>query len=152
LRYLDTKGTTMQITLDTTDSQDLQLLKALVSALNGERVEAAVNAADQKAAPAPAMAKNATAAPKPTGPAPIASDEPAAEETSGATLEDAVAMATDLVSKGKAAAVKATLQKLGAERVSKLDPATYGDFLGYRDAIEALDGADDIAAYVESLA
>lgn len=52
----------------------------------------------------------------------------------GATLEDAVARATTLVSEGRAAEVKAALATAGAKRVSELKPANIQAFL------DALDG------------
>jgi hypothetical protein len=81
-----------------------------------------------KATPAPAKK---AAAPKPT-----AVPDPEPEEDlvgGGATLEDAVAKATELVAAGKTAAVKAALAAAGAKRVSELSGAKIQVFLDALD-------------------
>lgn len=66
--------------------------------------------------------------------APAEEPEPeAAEDDSGSAEEDpmakAVELATELVSSGKAAEVKAALTDLGVKRVSELDDDNVGDFI-----------------------
>jgi ribonuclease E len=54
-------------------------------------------------------------------------------EDEGPTLDDAVSAATDLVSKGKSATVKAALKKVGAARVSELTKTS--DIQKFLDAL-----------------
>lgn len=75
--------------------------------------------------PKPATSKPARKAPAPK-PAPV--EEPEVEDEAededllggGVTLQDAIDRATELVSEGKAAQVKAALAKVGAKRVSDI--------------------------------
>lgn len=94
----------MHITFDTENAKDIETVQTLVGLLTGG---ATVQVAKAPAAKKAAAAPKAEAAPPP---APIASDEP--------TLDDAVALATELVSDGKSLAVKAVITKFGASRVS----------------------------------
>lgn len=82
-----------------------------------------------KAAPSPAAEESTTSAVLDTTlDEPVTANEPAVEEdllgggddAKEYTLEDAVTAATNLVSAGKAAAVKAALDKVGAKRVGEL--------------------------------
>ena len=96
--------------------------------------------------PAPATAKPArTAKPAPakTKPAPVEEPEVEDEETEApveetededllggeVTLQDAIDRATELVSSGKSAQVKAALAKVGAKRVSDIKPSNLKKFI-----------------------
>lgn len=85
-----------------------------------------------------------TRTPKPVEPAPAPTPEPTPEpeeepeddgadllapEPEGATMKDAVALATKLVNGGKSADVKAALTTLGAKRVSELAGAKIAAFV-----------------------
>lgn len=102
---------TIHVTFDPTDEADVAYVTNL---LNGE----------ESAAPAPA-AKKAKAAP--------AAEEPAEEEATGPTLEDAVAKATELVGEGEAAKVKGALAQFGVKRVSELEESQVAEFLAALD-------------------
>jgi hypothetical protein len=111
----------MQITL-TFDTDNLTpgqqvALGSLVGIAEGSAVE---TPAPAKATPA----KKAAAKPEPT-PDP----EPAEDEASEATLEDAVALATKMVSNGEAKKVKAALSDVGAKKVSEIPADKVGDFV-----------------------
>jgi hypothetical protein len=114
---------------------------------------AALTAVDQKiiaalhehfggspAAAAPAKSAPAAAAPKAAAkPAAKAEPEPEPEApaetaTSGATMQDAVDAATDMVANGKAGKVKEVLTSLGVKRVSELSEDQIQAFL---DAVNA---------------
>lgn len=118
----------MQITLDTNNPQDLSLLASLAAALGGEAPAPA-------AKPAPAPAKKAAAS-KPA-PAPVeepedeVEEETQEEETSEPTptTDDAVALATKMVSNGEAAKVKAALNSVGAKKVSEVPADKVGEFI-----------------------
>lgn len=105
----------MIINIDTTQELselDLRVLRALAG-------EEAVSKPKTAAAPTP----KAKAAPAPEKAAPKAEEpeeEEAAADEDAVTLDDAVAIATKLVSSGEAAKVKAALSELGAKRVSEL--------------------------------
>lgn len=116
---------------------DLRVLRALVGA---EAAEAPVSgaktapAAEPKAAPA----KPAQKAAKKPEPEPEPEEEPedepeVAEESEDGdeapTLKDAVALATKLVSDGKAPQVKKALTDLGAKRVSELKESDVPAFI-----------------------
>lgn len=79
----------------------------------------------KKAAPAPAKASpaKATKAPEPD----VEEDEDASDDAP--TKQDAVDRATELVSTGKAAQVKAALNAAGVKRVSELKDADIPAFL-----------------------
>ena len=80
-----------------------------------------------KPAPAKPAAKPAPAKPKPE-PEPEEADEEETE-TSGPTLDDAIAKATELVGAGKASDVKAALEAVGAPKVSALKGDAIAAFL-----------------------
>lgn len=124
----------MQITINTEQelsALDLRVLRALA----GDNAEEAVS---KPAKPAAAPAK-ATAAPKAEKaakkPEPDEDEDTTEEgdgdedEAKGPTLQDAVALATKLVSGGKAKEVKAALTELGAKRVSELDEDSIPQFI-----------------------
>jgi hypothetical protein len=122
----------MQITIDTNNlsETDVNFLRVLV----GDAP------APAEAAPAAkkATAKKAAAKPEPT-PEPEA-DEAVADDSSDAdadapTLEDAVALATKLVSAGKSKEVKAALTDVGAKRVSEVDEDKIGELIAALEAI-----------------
>lgn len=89
----------------------------------------------EKAAPAAAPAAKAApkAKPAPKAEEPVEEAEEAVEDDApdadGATMEDAVALATKLVSSGQAAKVKAALAEAGAKRVSELGEDKIADFI-----------------------
>lgn len=120
------EGCAMQITIDTENitQQDRDIL-ALV--LGGEAAPA-----PQKAAKPAATTKSKDTKPEPVEepeePADEAGDDEG-EKSEGASMEDAVALATKLVSNGKAAQVKAALSDCGAKRVSELDESKIGEFI-----------------------
>jgi hypothetical protein len=85
-------------------------------------------------APAPAAkapAAKKTAAPKTEKVEEPADDEPAddADEPAANTLEDAVALATKMVSAGDAAKVKAALNSVGAKKVSEVPEDKVDEFI-----------------------
>lgn len=94
-------------------------------------------APEKAAAPAPEKAASPAkkaSPPKATAPAPAPVEEPesAAEEPAAGdapTLDDAIAIATKMVSDGKSAQVKAALADVGAKRVSDIDADQIGAFL-----------------------
>lgn len=103
----------MQITFNTEDlsATDKQILALLAGSAEAPAAPAS------KPASKPATAKPAAKA-EPTPEAEPAEDTPASE--GGATMEDAVALATSMVSTGKAAKVKEALAAVGAKRVSEI--------------------------------
>lgn len=113
----------MQITFDTNNLSELD--RNVLALVIGQPVDAPAPKAES-AAPAPKKATTAKATPK----AEKAVEEPEEaveadsddepETSNGATMEDAVALATSLVSGGKAAQVKSALAECGAKRVSEL--------------------------------
>lgn len=115
----------MQVIIDTNNLSDLDL--AMLGFLaergaegeGGEEIEAP--ATEEPAAAKPAKAKATKA-------------EPEEDLVGGPTLSDAVAAATQLVSKGEAAKVKEALAKVDAKRVSEIDPAKVADFLAALEA------------------
>lgn len=148
----------VNISISLEEGQTYSALEAgVIAALSGNAPAAAAAAsvpAAAKAAPAPAAAaKPATRrpaaakakAPEPVeeaadedeGPAAALEEDDADEDLLGAapakakaaTLEEAVAAATDLVSNGEQARVKEALSSLGAKRVSELKGAKIGQFL-----------------------
>ena len=123
---------------------DLTVLKALVGVESS--TPAAANKASSTAAPAaekaaPAAKKAAAAAPaKKAAAKPEPDPEPEAEEeepeaededlVGGPTMADAVALATKLVSEGRAVEVKSTLAECGAaKRVSELEGDNIAKFV-----------------------
>lgn len=104
----------MQITIDTDNAKDLEILQAMVGALNGNN--------------ATAVATKKTTAAKKTAAAPAPEQTPE-EPEAGVTLDDAVKLATEMVADGKATEVKAALAQFDADRVSKLDPGHISGFI-----------------------
>lgn len=118
----------MQLHFDTADLNEID--QKIIAALHAHFGGATAPA------PAPA-AKPAAAAPKAAKPAATKAAEPepeAAAETSGATMQDAVDAATEMVAGGKAAKVKEVLTELGVKRVSELSEDQIQAFL---DAVNA---------------
>ena len=119
----------MQITIDTNEpltETDRNILAPLLG--NTVPVEE----------PAPATAKPArtTKTARPAKPEPeveveVEVEEEEEEDLLGGevTLQDAVDRATELVSSGKSAAVKAALAKVGAKRVSDIKPSDLKKFI-----------------------
>ena len=88
---------------------------------------------------APAAKKAAKPAPKAKAPEPVEEPEEAVEEPEedllgggddAPTMEDAVSLATKMVSDGKTAEVKAALAAVGAKRVSEISEAKIAEFIG----------------------
>jgi len=104
--------------------------KAILMALAGvESAGSAPVSAPAASAPAKAAAKSGKKAEK-SAPAPEPEEED--EDLVGGdspTMEDAVARATELVSSGQAAKLKAALNKAGAKKVSELKPGDIAAFL-----------------------
>lgn len=115
--------------LNTTD-------RAVLQALLGSDVPVAAPVADPPAAKAPAKkaasgAKKAAAKPEPT-PEPEeaeSADEDLLGDDEAPTMADAVELATELVSDGRSADVKAALAEVGAKRVSELKGAGIATFV-----------------------
>ena len=121
----------MQITIDTNEPLT-ETDRAILAPLLGNIVPVEE--------PAPATAKPARttkpapAKPAPAKPAPEPEPEPEEDEDEDllggeVTLQDAVDRATELVSSGKSAAVKAALAKVGAKRVSDIKPSDLKKFI-----------------------
>ena len=126
----------INISIDTSALSETD--KSLLSALTGGSAPAAAPVAEEKPKKAAPAAKKAPA-PKAEAPAPEpaeeAVEEPAEEDLLGGgddapTMEDAVALATKMVSTGKTAEVKAALAAVGAKRVSEIDESKIADFIG----------------------
>jgi hypothetical protein len=123
----------MQITINTAEplsDVDVAVLRTLL----GENAETPVSApVAAKAAPA---AKKAAPKAEKAAPEPEPEDEPEADEPEedlvgddGPTMEDAVALATKLVSSGQAAKVKAALGEVGAKKVSEIKAGDIATFV-----------------------
>lgn len=114
------------ITLDTdnlTPGQQVAL-GSLVGAAEGTTVETPA----PKAAPAPAAKKTAAKAPaKDPEPTPEPAED--TDEDASPTLEDAVALATKMVSNGEAKKVKAALTDVGAKKVSEIPEGKVSEFV-----------------------
>lgn len=108
------------------DTNELTALdKAVLSILVGDNAVVPVPAATPaKATPTPAK-KAAAAAPAKADPEPEAD----AGSDDAVTMQDAVDLATRLVSEGKAADVKAALANAGVKRVSELEGDAVGVFV-----------------------
>lgn len=112
----------VSITFDTAEGtelsdKDIRILRAITG--NADEV---TGGAEDKPTPAPrkrAAAKKAAAAP------------PVEDDSSGdePSLEDAVALATELVADGKTAEVKKVLARLKVKRVSELEGDAIAEFL-----------------------
>lgn len=133
----------MYISFDTSDLSDTdrKVLALLAGNSKDTVIKTAATVADVKAeeptpapAPKPAPEKKAAPAPKP---APAPEPEPVKEEAAEApeesldealgelataqyTLEDAITLATKMVSEGNQAAVKEAITSVGAKRVSEM--------------------------------
>lgn len=124
----------MQITINTAEplsDVDVAVLRTLL----GENAETPVSAPAAPAAPKAAKKaapKAEKAAPEPE---PEPEDEPEAEADEdlvgddSPTMEDAVALATKLVSSGQAAKVKAALGEVGAKKVSEIKSGDIATFV-----------------------
>jgi len=101
--------------------------KAVLRALLGEETAAPAKAA----APAPAKKAAAPKATKAKAEPEPDEDEVAddAAEDSGTSLEDAVKLATKMVSNGEAAKVKAALGEVGAKKVSEIPEDKVDEFI-----------------------
>jgi hypothetical protein len=119
----------MQITIDTSNLSELD--KSMLAFLaGGDETE---EEPEEPAAPAPkTRSPKAQPAPEP---------EPEDEDLLGGsddspTLEQAVARATQVVSEGGTATVKAALASVGAKKVSELSADKVADFMAALDAAE----------------
>lgn len=125
----------MQITINTTEplsDVDVAVLRTLLGESGAETPAPAPKAA----APAPAAKKAAPKAEKAAPePEPEVEEEPEAEADEdlvgddSPTMEDAVALATKLVSSGQAAKVKAALSEVGAKKVSEIKAGDIATFV-----------------------
>ena len=131
---------TINITVDsTTPVEELRAIQALIASLAGAPVTVAEQARqltepkDETPKAAPAPAKKAVA-PKPK-PAPKPAPEPESEETSddeaaaGYTTQDALAIASPIVSAGRTREVKDCLTQVGAKKVSEVPAEKLGEFI-----------------------
>ena len=119
----------MQITIDTNNISATD--RALLEHLLGKKTTVEPVEEPKPAAPKPAR--------KPAAPKPAPVEEPEVDEEEDedllggdedeVTLEDAIARATELVSEGKAAKVKAALAKVGAKRVSDIKESSLKAFI-----------------------
>lgn len=114
------------ITLDTdnlTPGQQVAL-GSLVGVAEGTVVPDSQDA--PKAAPA---AKKAAAKAPAKDPEPAADEPDTDEDASTPTLEDAVALATKMVSNGEAKKVKSALSDVGAKKVSEIPEGKVSEFV-----------------------
>lgn len=129
----------MQITFDTNNLTDLDrdVLVAIVEVINGDD-----STVENVPTPEPVVVTPVKATPaKKVAPAPEPEPEVPTSEEAGDTgeedlvggetytLSDAVAAATQLVSSGGAAKVKAALAEVGAKRVSEMDETSIPAFM-----------------------
>lgn len=126
----------MQITIDTNNLSptDIAVLALLLQEadVSVPETEAPKPAPAKKATPAKVAAPKAEVAPDPElEPEPTEEAEP---EADGPTMSDAVAAATQLVSAGEAARVKAALAEVGAKRVSEMKVEDIPTFLAALEA------------------
>ena len=124
----------MQITIDTNNLSEMDINMLAFLAEQGEPVEVEEAADEPEPEPDPKPSKKKAAAKKATtkkaDPEPEPDPEPESEDDSdGPTMSDAVAAATQLVSSGEAAKVKAALAEVGAKRVSEMDESDIPAFL-----------------------
>lgn len=130
----------MQITFDTDNPKDIEILGPLAELLTGgdptfaasvgKAVNAATARATKKAAAAPKVVAEDPVTAKPVYSEPTLEPEPEPEPSSTEpTLDDAVKQVTGWVAAGNAQAVKAALTELGVERVSKVPVESIGQFL-----------------------
>lgn len=119
----------MQITFDTNNLSglDIAVLSSLVGSTQGRSSLPAPDVTQPKVLKQAEKPVNRQPEPEPE-PEPKADGDDALL-ASEATMEDAVAVAKDLVSSGEAAKVKSVLKGLGVERVSQLKPDQLGAFV-----------------------
>lgn len=115
----------MHISLNTAEEIS-GLDKQVLSVLAGGTVAPA--AAPAKAAPAKTQGK-APAKPTPEPETAVEPEPEADEAPAGATLEEAVALATKMVSNGEAAKVKKALGTVGAKKVSEVSADKVDEFI-----------------------
>lgn len=117
--------------LSVLDKQVLAVLAGGNSAPAPVADKAAEAAARVAAATKTTPAKKTAAAKPDPEPEPEVEEEPVAEETDGEakTLEDAKAIAMDLVANGGAPKVKAALKVVGAAKVTEMDESDVPAFL-----------------------
>lgn len=127
----------MQVTIDTNNQRDMDFLTMFaqhIASTNGNGTGEAVVQAAKKTRVKKTPVSGGTefaAEPEPLVEDVPVVDEPEAiiTELAGATMDDAVKIATDLVANGKAAEVKAALAQFDVDRVSKLDPSSIPGFI-----------------------
>ena len=121
----------LQINIDTTETLS-EADRALLHALLGDGKAAATppepKAEKPVSAPKKAAAKKSTPKPAPE-PEEAEEDDEDVLGTDAPTRADAVARATELVSSGKAAQVKAALNSVGAKRVSEVADEDIASFM-----------------------
>lgn len=115
---------------------DKQILAVLAGGVAPAAAKPAAKAEKAEEKPKPAAKAKATKKPEPE-PEPEPEEEEApeeeADEESENTLEDAVALATKMVSNGEAAKVKSALGKVGAKKVSEIPEDKVDEFIGLLD-------------------
>jgi hypothetical protein len=109
----------MQIIIDTSNLSELDI--NMLAFLAGQGEEDAPEA-DEEPEAKPKKAKKADPEPEPE------------ENDEAPTMSDAVAVATQLVSSGEAAKVKAALAEVGAKRVSEMKEEDIPSFLAALEA------------------
>jgi hypothetical protein len=115
----------VQITIDTNNLSELDIAMLAFLAGNTEETEEEPVAEEPAPAPAKAAAKKAPTKKEPEEDL-VGGDAP--------TMSDAVAAATQLVSEGEAAKVKAALAVVGAKRVSEMAETDIPAFLAALEA------------------
>lgn len=130
---------TINITVDsTTPVEELRAIQALIASLAGAPVTVAEQARQltepKDEAPKAATPAKKAVAPKPK-PAPKPAPEPEPEETSDDeaaaeyTVQDALAIASPIVSAGRTREVKDCLTQVGAMKVSEVPAEKLGEFI-----------------------
>lgn len=119
----------MKIEFNTDDLSDLDRAVLALVANQGETVKSVVALEAEAPKPAPKPTAKPKPAPKPA-PEPEPDEDGDDEGAAEYSLDDAVQVATKLVSKGKSSDVKAALTKLGVRRVSELKGGQIGEFIG----------------------
>ena len=134
---------TINITVDsTTPVEDLRAIQALIASLAGAPVTVAEQARQltepkdetPKAAPAPAKKvypwnfSRGESAPKPA-PEPEPEETPDDEAAAEYTVQDALAIASPIVSAGRTREVKDCLTQVGAKKVSEVPAEKLGEFI-----------------------
>ena len=131
---------TINITVDsTTPVEELRAIQALIASLAGAPVTVAEQARQltepKDEAPKAATPAKKAVAPKPK-PTPKPAPEPEPEETSDDdeaaaeyTTQDALAIASPIVSAGRTREVKDCLTQVGAKKVSEVPAEKLGEFI-----------------------